>query len=133
MWLFALDMQQFVVPVMLGAITFWLLRRSIRRLATGSGAATASATAPDVQSQNMAGLAKPPGEFDRWEVHMHDTARDLMARIDSKIVVLEQFIRQAAAEKERLEAAIAKAQALGLADRVRCEEVSEKQETPSPL
>lgn len=50
-----------------------------------------------------------PHELRRWEVEMHELARDLNAQLDTKIGILQELVRQAAAQAERLEAAIAAA------------------------
>ena len=47
-----------------------------------------------------------PSEMQRWEVEMHEMARELSARLDSKMVVLEQLIRDADAATARLQAAL---------------------------
>jgi hypothetical protein len=53
--------------------------------------------------------ANPHADSRQWEVEMHELARDLSARIDSKLAVLEQLIRAAHHETLRLETAIAEA------------------------
>lgn len=55
-----------------------------------------------------------PREAQRWEVEMHETARELRGQLDSKISVLQHLIRDAAAEAARLEAAIERAAKLDL-------------------
>lgn len=50
-----------------------------------------------------------PRETRQWEVEIHDLARDLKAELDSKIVVVEQLIREAKTQADRLEAAISRA------------------------
>lgn len=39
----------------------------------------------------------------RWEVHLHETARELTAQLDSKMVALQHLIRQAREEQGRLQ------------------------------
>ncbi|HEY2146745.1 MAG TPA: hypothetical protein VGH32_02335 [Pirellulales bacterium] len=53
-------------------------------------------------------ISAPPRDLEKWEVQMHDLARDLMGQLDSKIRVLELLIRQADEAAARLEAAAAK-------------------------
>lgn len=50
-----------------------------------------------------------PPEINRWEVQMQETARNLMGELNTRIVVLEQLIRDANAAAERLERANASA------------------------
>lgn len=47
-----------------------------------------------------------PVEVGRWEVHMHETARNLMGELNTKILMLEQLTRDANAAAERLERAL---------------------------
>jgi len=47
-----------------------------------------------------------PVAVTRWEVSMHDTARDLMGRLDSKIVIVEQLVREANEVATRLESLV---------------------------
>ncbi len=48
-------------------------------------------------------LASVPPEVLRWQVELHDTARDLKAEIDSKLVALNALTRLAREEADRLE------------------------------
>jgi uncharacterized membrane-anchored protein YhcB (DUF1043 family) len=48
-----------------------------------------------------------PVEVGRWEVHMHETARNLMGELNTKMLVLEQLTRDANAAADRLERALA--------------------------
>jgi hypothetical protein len=50
----------------------------------------------------------PPREFEKWEVAMHDLARDLSGQLDSKIRVLELLIREADKVAGRLETTLAR-------------------------
>jgi len=47
-----------------------------------------------------------PPNVARWEIEMHDLARDLQGQLDSKIVILNQLIRTADAQIARLEQAL---------------------------
>ena len=53
-----------------------------------------------------------PDEMLRWEVQMHEVARDLSAQLDSKMGALEQLIGEAERAAARLEAALSAAEAL---------------------
>ena len=50
----------------------------------------------------------PPRSIEKWEVAMHDLARELSGQLDSKIRVLELLIREADEAAARLEAAVGK-------------------------
>ena len=47
-----------------------------------------------------------PHELIRWEVHMHETARELSGQLDSKMGALRQLVREADRAAARLEAAL---------------------------
>jgi len=53
----------------------------------------------------------PPRDFEKWEVAMHDLARDLSGQLDSKIRILELLIREADKVAGRLETALARSRA----------------------
>jgi hypothetical protein len=55
-----------------------------------------------------------PAEVQQWEVHVHELARETLARIDSKMAALEHLMRTANQESLRLEAAIAHASQAGM-------------------
>lgn len=59
-------------------------------------------------------LLDAPPEIIRWHVEMHETARDLKAELDSKMSALQGIVRIANEESARLEAAIARAEQLGI-------------------
>ncbi|MGV3605954.1 MAG: hypothetical protein ACO1RA_06070 [Planctomycetaceae bacterium] len=50
-----------------------------------------------------------PVEMLRWQVEMHETARDLKAEIDSKLVMLQALVSLAQEERARLEEVVARA------------------------
>lgn len=51
-----------------------------------------------------------PVEVGRWEVQMHETARNLMGELNTKIAIVEQLVRDANAAAERLEKVIARSE-----------------------
>ena len=53
-----------------------------------------------------------PVEVGRWEVEMHETARNLMGELNTKIAIVEQLVRDANAAAARLEAATDRAEKL---------------------
>ena len=48
----------------------------------------------------------PPKDYEKWEVSMHELARDLSGQLDTKIRVLELLIREANDAAARLETAM---------------------------
>jgi hypothetical protein len=55
-----------------------------------------------------------PGAMGRWEVEMHELARDLSGQLDSKIVIAQRLVQDAEQATARLEAAIHRAEQVGL-------------------
>jgi hypothetical protein len=60
-------------------------------------------------------LGDAPVDLLRWQVEMHETARDLKAEIDSKLAALQALVILARQESERLQAAIQRAEKAGTA------------------
>ncbi len=58
-------------------------------------------------------LADAPREILRWQVEMHETARELKAELESKMLALQSLIRLADERSEKLEGAIRRAESLG--------------------
>jgi hypothetical protein len=56
-----------------------------------------------------------PAEAAKWEIQMHEIARELSARLDSKMGILEHLIREADRAAARLDSAMAAAQRGGVA------------------
>jgi hypothetical protein len=59
-------------------------------------------------------LLDAPPQILRWQVEMHETARHLKSELDSKMSALQAMTRIASEELARLEAAIARAERLGI-------------------
>ena len=66
-------------------------------------------TAPP-ESHDSGHMIGAPDEVLKWEVQMHDVARDLSAQLDSKMGALEHLIREADRAAARLEDALRAAQ-----------------------
>jgi hypothetical protein len=60
---------------------------------------------PDKDAVPASTLESPPGGG-RWEIQMHDLARDLIGQLDSKIAILNGLLRTAEERIVRLEQAI---------------------------
>ena len=91
------------ILALLGILVLWFsLKRFGRRTAKSSSQPSASrpaSTLPLADSHHL----DAPTSVARWEVAMHETARDLMGRLDSKIVIVEQLVRRADQAAARLE------------------------------
>ncbi|MFO7907455.1 MAG: hypothetical protein ACQESR_13645 [Planctomycetota bacterium] len=55
------------------------------------------------QREEQRSLSSTPPDVLRWQVEMHETARELKAELDSKMRVLQLLIGQARQEADRLE------------------------------
>ena len=97
-----------VTGLMLGALALvigWLLFRTHRYLARQKGADSPLVqVARPERAEEGHHLAAPPDVL-RWEVQMHETARELSAQLDSKMRVLQVLIAEADRAAARLEAA----------------------------
>jgi hypothetical protein len=98
-------------------VVYLLLRRS------RSAASVPAPARPQLrhisEDSRTAPRSEPPPDFLRWQVEMHDTARELKAELDSKLAALQSLVLIARQESERLEAAIEGAKRLSVEDRTR--------------
>lgn len=90
-----------------------LLRRSYRYFGRRNrpNRPDVQTTRPSEHAMHDAPSAAPP-EFLRWQVAMHETARDLKAELDSKMGALQHLVRQAAEQSQSLENSIERARQL---------------------
>jgi len=88
----------------------WLLWRSHRYLARQEkGESPPARTSRRQPPRQHAPSLDAPDDAIRWEVQMHETARDLSGQLDSKMAALRHLIREADRAAGRLEAALASA------------------------
>jgi hypothetical protein len=92
----------------IAVLAFTLLRRSMRHYRR-------SRTQQPVEisierSKSPTPLHDAPHDVLRWQVEMHDTARDLKAELDSKISALQTLLLLAEQERQRLEGALEQCQ-----------------------
>lgn len=81
-------------------IIFWVLFRA--RHARRRGRRLSQPTQQQAARSTATAAATPP-ELDRWNVEMHETARELSAQLDTKMVVLQTLIRNAQQEQAKLQ------------------------------
>jgi len=93
-----------IVLLMLAAVLAWVLFRTYRGVARHRGNATSGRPSRPRADDSVHHLDLPP-EGHRWEVQMHETARDLSAQLDSKMSALQALIADADRAAARLEAA----------------------------
>lgn len=96
---------------MLALVVAWLLFRSQRYLARVRGETGRVTTTRYQAPQREEPRLEWPHEMIRWEVEMHDLARELSGKLDSKMGALEHLIREADRASSRLEAALDAAEA----------------------
>jgi len=87
----------------------WLLWRSHRYLARQEKGRSPPARTSRRQPPQHGPSLDAPDDVIRWEVQMHETARDLSGQLDSKMAALGHLIGEAERAAGRLEAALASA------------------------
>ncbi len=91
----------------LAMMIFILLRRSHRKLGRRKQDDSPMVRVPRPrQEPSKHGTLDAPPDVLRWEVQMHETARDLSARLDSKMSALQALIADADRAATRLETAM---------------------------
>lgn len=87
--------------VFVAVVAFMLLLRSQRYFRNAR-----PEPLPSAQARRQASTASPTRvspEIERWEVRMHDLARELSGRLDSKLSALEHLVNQADARAAQLQ------------------------------
>jgi hypothetical protein len=95
------SLPQFLLLAAMGVLIYYFWRRSRRQF----DRAAERPAEPKPQSES-------PAELTRWQVEMHELARDLKGEINSKQAVLQILIRHANEAAQRLEAASTRAEKL---------------------
>lgn len=99
---------EWLTPLMLGAVAVvigWLLLRTHRYLSRQKrGDSPLVRVERPHRTEHGHHLDAPP-EVLRWEVQMHETARELSAQLDSKMRALQALVAEADRAAARLEAA----------------------------
>lgn len=86
------------------AVLLFRSQRRLRRQHASPPAAPSAWSLRDLSQPVPPNRLEAPLEMQRFEVQMHDMARETTARIDNKIRILEHLIRDADARIARLEA-----------------------------
>jgi hypothetical protein len=106
MWLLADMVSTGMMLAGVGLLIVILLRRSYRYYGRRKPASCRVdphlTTTPRPAADNRS-LSTAPPEVLRWQVEMHETARDLKAELDTKMRALQLLIRQARTESDRLQ------------------------------
>ena len=94
-----------------GALTFFLMRFWSRRYLSPPTSQPSELSSPrrkrEVLPQQP--LRDAPADISRWQVEMHDLARDLKGELDTKMVVLQRLIIDAREQADRLEKIVERA------------------------
>ncbi len=94
-----------VLLVMLGLVLGWVLFRTHRALAKHRGSWKPGRPQRPKRADPGHHVDSPPDVL-RWEVQMHETARELSGQLDSKMRVLQALITDADRAAARLETAM---------------------------
>lgn len=116
------ELSPYLVPLACMIVIFLMMRR-LRQ-----SAAPPRFTPPPTPRERFAPLPEPkadaaeslrsaPQEVARWQVAMHETARDLMAELQTRTAAVQALCLLADEHSQRLLAAIHKAEQLGLSTR----------------
>lgn len=114
MWILASTAASMAFALGAAIVSFFLIRRSRRYLAQVAGNQPGRAIPASALSDRQ---PETPLTRDvlRAEVRIHDTARELMGQLDSKMSALQALNLMAGDAAQRLEAALDRAERLGLA------------------
>jgi hypothetical protein len=103
------NLQQLLLVAAIAIMIVVLMRRSNRYFSRQDRVCPTTGRASRPKTDALAS-AQASDELARWEVRMHDLARDLSGPLDSKMVALEHLIRDADRAAARLERALAAAE-----------------------
>jgi hypothetical protein len=98
-----------VVLGMLALVVAWLLFRSHRYFSRVQRRTVTPFVPPSPEPAQRGHHLEAPDEMVRWEIEMHDLARELSGKLDSKMGALEHLIGEADRAAARLERALAAA------------------------
>lgn len=111
--MFPSDFSSFLFIAGIGILCYLLLRRSRGKLARAHRNDEQTVIKPQVAAApRQSHLADAPDDLLRWQVELHETARDIKAEIDTKLAALQALTTSARQECARLELLLARAQRL---------------------
>jgi len=108
-----------VAAMLLLLLTFWRINRRAaarsepfpsRPFSGGAFSPGGLTERSDATSGGRTSPADAPASLLAWEVHMHETAREVSAQIDTKLRLLQQLVAEADRAATRLERALAAVQ-----------------------
>lgn len=107
---------QLIMLLAMGLLIMMLWRRSNRHFGRGGKAYEAPHRVSKLHDDRDLALADAPPEITRWQVEMYQLSRDMKGELDTKMAVLQLLIRNANEASDRLERALAQAEARGLSN-----------------
>lgn len=97
-----------ILLAVLAATVAFLLMRTRRYFNRQRLRPEPSEPAPQISKIRQHRCSEAPDELIRWEVEMHDTARQLAAQLDTKMSALQSLIAEADRAATRLETAMSR-------------------------
>jgi hypothetical protein len=117
MWLWADNTATtlFLAGLLLVVLTF--LRRGSRKLRRGPSVSQrlAARAAEAAAGAGIATTADTPAHLARWEIELHELAREATAQVDTKLRLLQEYLRAADEQAQRLESLLTRAAEVGAA------------------
>jgi hypothetical protein len=93
---------QIIMLVAMGVMIWVLWRRSHKHFGSGGTAHSPIKRFSKLEEDRELALADAPAEVNRWQVEMHELARDLKGELDTRIAILQILLRQADQTAARL-------------------------------
>jgi hypothetical protein len=93
---------QMIMLVAMGLMIWVLWRRSHKHFGSGGTAHAPIKRFSKLEDDRELALADAPPDVNRWQVEMHELARDLKGELDTRIAILQILLRQADQTAARL-------------------------------
>jgi hypothetical protein len=93
----------FAILAVVGLMTCMLLVRTQKQMKSAGSSHSGSAGHQHAGRQKAKEETQATRQIEQWEVRMHDVARELSARLDSKIMAVELLVREAQEQIARWE------------------------------
>jgi len=109
------DLQQAMMLAGIGILTFMMLRKTrryqqqVKREAKRSEREKKAISQVSIDLDQQQPLLDAPSSVLRWQVEMHETARELQGKLDTKMRALQVLIAQAETATSHLQSAIEQA------------------------
>lgn len=114
MWLLVSNAANMAFALGAAIVSYFLIRRSRRYLAQSNRNPAGQNPSVRTLQNQVSSTPIAASAFSRAEVQLHDTARELMGQLDSKMSALQALTLMAGEAAQRLEAAVERAERLGV-------------------